>query len=190
MLKFPCSPQATYSTDSLALLFRKIFPNVWPNSSYLKCRHTPPHPHNSGCVTWLCSLQMAAVRPSDHSLLCLFRQVLFLVLSQALFSLLCSLSHQSNSFPSNSIQTLLSAENQLCLLVLNRLQGWLYVWKQYSSLYLLVVKSSIFSPYYDTYQLSFNLWSVHNPALFSPNSCLKISQVEENYLNYIIFNKK
>lgn len=147
MLKSPCSPQAIYSIDSLALQLRKMFPNIWPNSSYLKCRHTAPRPDDSGCVTWLCSVQTAAVLPSDHSLLCLFWQVLFLVPSQALFSLLCSLSHQSTSSRSNSIQTPLSAEDQLGLLVLNRLQGWLHVWKQHSSLYLLVVESSIFSPY-------------------------------------------
>lgn len=150
MLKFLCSPQAIYSTASLASLFRKIFPNVWPNSSYLKCRHTPPHPDDGGYVTWPCSLQTAAVHPSDHSLLCIFWQVLFLVLFQALFSLLCSLSHQFTSFPSNGIQILLSAEDQLGLLVLNRLQGRLYVWRQYYSLYLLVAECSIFSLYYDT----------------------------------------
>ena len=148
MLKLLCSTQAIHSIDSIALSFRKIFPNVWPNSSYLKCRHAPPRPDGTRCVTWLCSSQMAAVRPSDHSLLCLFCQVLFSVLSQALFSLLSSLSHWSTSFPSNSIQTLLSAEDQQCLLARNRLQGWLYVWKQYSSSYLLVVNSSVFSPWH------------------------------------------
>lgn len=104
MLKFPWSPQAIYSIDSPALLFRKIFPNVWPNSSHLKCRHTPPD--DSGCLTWLSSLQTAAVLPSDHSLLCSFWQILFLALSRALFSLLYPPSHHSTSSPSNSIQTL------------------------------------------------------------------------------------
>lgn len=84
-----------------------------------------PHPDNSGCIAWLCSIQTAAVCPSDHSLLCLFWQVLFLVLSQALSSLLCSLCQRFTSFQSNSIQTLFSAEDQLSLLILNGLQGQL-----------------------------------------------------------------
>lgn len=36
-----------------------------------------PHPDNSGCIAWLCSLQTAAVCPSDHSRLCLFWQSYF-----------------------------------------------------------------------------------------------------------------
>lgn len=78
-----------------------------------------PHPDNSGCIAWPCSLQTAAVCPSDHSLLSLFWQVLFLVLSQALSSLLCSLCHQFTSFQSNSIQILFPAEDQLSLLMVN-----------------------------------------------------------------------
>lgn len=77
-----------------SLTVSKDFPKCL---TYLKWRHTPPRPGDSGCITWLCSSRMDAVLPSDHPLLCLFWQVLFLAFSRALFSLLCSLSHQSTS---------------------------------------------------------------------------------------------
>lgn len=69
------------------------------------------------------ALQLAdgCCSPLDYSLLCLFLQTLFLALSYTLLSLIYSLSDQSTTFLSNSIQTLLSAEDQLNLLVLNRL---------------------------------------------------------------------
>lgn len=61
MLMFTCSPQAIYCTEYLALLFRKIFPNVWPNSSYLKCAE-----FSSPWWQWMHS---SALQPADGSCL-------------------------------------------------------------------------------------------------------------------------